>query len=391
MPAVWPQIILSYFCLFLVLEFLEGGSVLYADENQLPTLTIDTSRRYFRDVLLGLEYLHYQGIVHRDLKPQNLLLTGDNQVKISDFGVSHQSSEEGDTDLALAKTAGTPAFFAPELCAGAATATALPTTKAIDVWALGVTLYCFVYGKIPFQAESHYELYQTILNEPVRFEEDEDVTDSLKDLLLQLLEKDPARRITIPEIKLHPWVTEGLISIPDWLEQTDPAAKESIHVTLDEVKQALTFFGKLKKTIRRMSVSLVRPKTLRPSADQDSDSSSSMSHGKRPSISSLDARSSPIPSDDTLATINTSNGHFRSSSNVSVVSSNSNFRQIIKSSMSQELFPTGTSGDSDSLGQGEIDEGRRGSSGSAGKAPGSPGSPSRSNSKRKDKGKARAF
>lgn len=92
--------------------------------NYVPALTIKQIRGCFRDTVLGLEYLHYQGIIHRDIKPANLLWSRDHRVKISDFGVSYlgrgadeeAGSELEQSDLDLAKTVGTPAFFAPELC-----------------------------------------------------------------------------------------------------------------------------------------------------------------------------------------------------------------------------------------------------------------------------------
>lgn len=80
----------------------------------IPTeqcLDESTAWRYFRDTVMGLEYLHYQKIVHRDIKPSNLLLSDTDRVKIADFGVSLEF--EG-FDALLTGTAGTPAFMAPE-------------------------------------------------------------------------------------------------------------------------------------------------------------------------------------------------------------------------------------------------------------------------------------
>jgi len=138
--------------------------------RHVPTLTIQAAREVFRDATLGLEYLHYQGIVHRDIKPANLLQTSDHRIKISDFGVSYlgrkktevghdegsesECAEEGyDDAIELAKTVGTPAFFAPELCRTEVDADTPPVDFKIDIWALGVTLYCLVYGRIPFFSE----------------------------------------------------------------------------------------------------------------------------------------------------------------------------------------------------------------------------------------------
>ncbi|KAJ3078380.1 hypothetical protein HDU99_000613, partial [Rhizoclosmatium hyalinum] len=111
---------------YIVLEYMPGGEVEWRDtawDPPKPVLTIVNARRIIRNVISGLEYLHHNGIIHRDIKPANLLWTEDMQtVKISDFGVSvfiDMNSNESltATHLELAKTAGSPAFFAPELCA----------------------------------------------------------------------------------------------------------------------------------------------------------------------------------------------------------------------------------------------------------------------------------
>ena len=96
--------------LYMAFEYLEGGEVV----DEIPTenpLEERSAWLAFRDVVLGLEYLHYQKIIHRDIKPSNLLRDRDGLVKIADLGVS---DEFHGADAFLTNTAGTPAFTPPE-------------------------------------------------------------------------------------------------------------------------------------------------------------------------------------------------------------------------------------------------------------------------------------
>lgn len=218
--------------------------------------------------------VHHQGIIHRDIKPANLLWTEDRrQVKIADFGVSHFSyaqrlagaGRDGDPDdpldplllddSDLTKRAGTPSFLAPEVVfehtveSPPSPVFALPPedgrsysshstlktprdvhhipdrppiTKAIDIWALGVTFYCLLFGKTPFVADgnnSEWSLYHAICNNdwavddsmgsnqvptggrhPIR----ENSTGAIiLKLLGRFLEKDVKARITLEEVKVR--------------------------------------------------------------------------------------------------------------------------------------------------------------------------------------------
>uniref|UniRef100_A0A2R9BAM6 calcium/calmodulin-dependent protein kinase n=1 Tax=Pan paniscus TaxID=9597 RepID=A0A2R9BAM6_PANPA len=189
----------------------------------------EQARLYLRDVILGLEYLHCQKIVHRDIKPSNLLLGDDGHVKIADFGVSNQF--EGN-DAQLSSTAGTPAFMAPEAISDSGQSF---SGKALDVWATGVTLYCFVYGKCPFIDDFILALHRKIKNEPVVFAEEPEISEELKDLILKMLDKNPETRIGVPDIKLHPWVTKNG-------EEPLPSEEEHcsvVEVTEEEVKNSV--------------------------------------------------------------------------------------------------------------------------------------------------------
>ncbi|KAM6984358.1 calcium/calmodulin-dependent protein kinase kinase 1 [Tautogolabrus adspersus] len=206
--------------LHMVFELMRKGPVM-----EVPTdspLSEEQARLYFRDVILGIEYLHYQKIVHRDIKPSNLLLGDDGHVKIADFGVSNQF--EGN-DALLSGTAGTPAFMAPETLSDTRKSF---SGKALDVWAMGVTLYCFVFGKCPFIDEYILALHNKIRTKLVDFPETQKVSEELRTLILRMLDKNPDNRITIPEIKMDQWVTQG---------GTDPLPLEEEHCSVVEVTE----------------------------------------------------------------------------------------------------------------------------------------------------------
>lgn len=247
------------------------------DFSYVPCLTLDEARATFRDTVLGLEYLHYEGVVHRDIKPANLLWTKDHRVKISDFGVSYfgrpirdgdldesvseSEAQDFDDDLELAKTVGTPAFFAPELCYTDLEHEQPKISEQIDVWSLGVTLYCLIYARIPFMAEDEFAMFHKIAkeevyiprkrlrpvdpqhsplstsfhkrvnSEPYRDDNDpsyEDVDEDLYDLLQKMLTKHPEKRIRLRDVKRHPWVVADInMPVIQWIDETDPSRRFS--------------------------------------------------------------------------------------------------------------------------------------------------------------------
>ncbi|XP_053673600.1 uncharacterized protein LOC128723855 [Anopheles nili] len=195
--------------LYLVFELVQQGEVL-----SIPTdtpLGEERAWNVFRDVLLGVEYLHYQRIIHGDLKPANLLLSDVGSVKVADLGVCNEFLGE-DAAMNNGSTAGTPAFRAPE--------TLLPgqhfyNGKAADIWALGATLFSLVHGNVPFIATSVPGVYEKIKNDPLEYPATSDISEELRDLIGRMLDKDPQQRITLPQIKEHPWLTRhGSVRLP---------------------------------------------------------------------------------------------------------------------------------------------------------------------------------
>lgn len=180
--------------LYMVFELVKQGPVMEVPNN--TPLTEDRARFYFQDLIKGIEYLHYQKIIHRDVKPSNLLVGEDGHIKIADFGVSNQF--EG-TDAFLTNTVGTPAFMAPETLSETRK---IFSGKALDVWAIGITLHCFVFGQCPFMDERILSLHSKIKIQPLEFPDQPDIGDDLKDLIKRMLDKNPESRISVPEIKV---------------------------------------------------------------------------------------------------------------------------------------------------------------------------------------------
>ncbi|XVE86118.1 hypothetical protein DITRI_Ditri18aG0010700 [Diplodiscus trichospermus] len=190
--------------LYMVLEYVEGNGIRNLSEIQ-GHLDETTARRYFKDIIAGLTYLHTHDVVHGDIKPENLLLTKSGRVKIGDFSVSQAIEDDNDE---LRRCPGTPAFTPPECCLNT-----VYHGKAADIWAAGVTLYYMVVGCYPFLADSVLETYSKIVNCPLLLPEE--LHAGLKDLLQGLLCKDPTRRITLDGVAEHPWVVkEGDIVLP---------------------------------------------------------------------------------------------------------------------------------------------------------------------------------
>ncbi|OVA10156.1 Protein kinase domain [Macleaya cordata] len=191
---------------YMVLEYVEGK---WAPEGSGPTggLGETTVRKYLRDIVAGLMYLHAHNIVHGDIKPDNLLVTSTGIVKIGDFSVSQVFEDDNDE---LRRSPGTPVFTAPECCLGLTY-----HGKAADTWALGVTLYRMVLGEYPFLGDTLQDTYDKIVNNPIFIPDG--INSQLKNLMEGILCKDPKHRLTLNAIAEHPWVVGEEGPIPQYL------------------------------------------------------------------------------------------------------------------------------------------------------------------------------
>ena len=147
---------------YIILEYMKKGSISKILQ-QKKFLNILTIWNYFRNLILGLEYLHEKvKIIHFDIKPDNLLVNEFNKLKITDFGISYQFY---DVDLVKSNNLGSPFYMAPEMTYK----DAKYFGKPCDIWSSGVTLFYIIFKRLPFYVKENHEIKK--LFEKIRQEE----------------------------------------------------------------------------------------------------------------------------------------------------------------------------------------------------------------------------
>ncbi|KAJ3125358.1 Calcium/calmodulin-dependent protein kinase kinase 1 [Physocladia obscura] len=183
-------------------------------------------------------------IIHRDLKPDNLLLTVNRVLQISDFGISHVFNEGEDDRITDKNT--TPLFCPPEACQMDGTNVAEIKGFPLDVWSMGATLFCFVHGCCPFEDECLVDLYSKICNNEPAISNT--LSTELQTLIHDMLDKNPSTRPTLKKIRANPWVLnygrEPLIS------EEENCVMEN--VTEEEIMNAVSPGRKLMDQVKKI-------------------------------------------------------------------------------------------------------------------------------------------
>ncbi|XP_050214721.1 CBL-interacting serine/threonine-protein kinase 8 isoform X2 [Mercurialis annua] len=194
------EVLASRTKIYIILEFITGGE-LFDKIVHHGRLSEAEARRYFQQLIDGVDYCHSKGVYHRDLKPENLLLDSQENLKISDFGLS-ASPEEGVS--LLRTTCGTPNYVAPEVLSHKGYDGAVA-----DVWSCGVILYVLMAGYLPFDELDLTTLYSKI--ERAEFSCPSWFPVGAKSLIHKILDPKPATRITIEQIRDDEWFQKSYV------------------------------------------------------------------------------------------------------------------------------------------------------------------------------------
>lgn len=216
--------------LYLVLEYMDGGVAMEWDSSAMRFLSSSPDHQdgaiperraavCFAGLAEALLYLHARGIAHRDVKPQNVLVNSKGRCRLSDFGVAAQFTGP---DVVTTETQGTHAFWPPECCVGGGVS--FSPFKA-DEWALAVTLYCFVFGRVPFWADGAGPLLDAIITQPLNFPAGAG-SPGVRDLLSRMLNKDVAQRLPLRDAVSHPWVAAHMAADREERRARRRAARE---------------------------------------------------------------------------------------------------------------------------------------------------------------------
>lgn len=181
------------YCMATVMEVIKSN-----DRNCLPKFQ---AHKYFHDLVEAVDYLHSHGIYHKDIKLENMLITKENTVKLTDLGVAHTVGQFYHDDICT-NVFGTALYQSPEVLNGAEKGF---SASSLDVWSIGVALYFMISGDYPFYADSIVELATIVSTSDFRMNRTIENDSILFIFLNEVFDKNPLTRIKIDDIKRHPF------------------------------------------------------------------------------------------------------------------------------------------------------------------------------------------
>nr|KJB23497.1 hypothetical protein B456_004G101600 [Gossypium raimondii] len=210
--------------IYIIMEYISGGQL--SDKlSYAKKLSEPEGRKIFQQLIDAVDHCHGKGVYHRDLKPENLLLDSKGNLKVTDFGLS-ALRKPGDM---LTTACGSPCYVAPELLANKGY-----NGAAADIWSCGVILFELLAGYLPFDDRNLVVLYKKISGAqytcPPWF------TGPQRKLIARILDPNPKRRITIPEITEDAWFQTDYTPSCGY-EYEEKIDLDDVSVTFDTVEE----------------------------------------------------------------------------------------------------------------------------------------------------------
>ncbi len=219
------------------MEYASGGE-LFDRIVKAGRFSEDEARYFFQQLISGVEWCHREGVCHRDLKLENTLLDGRPapRLKICDFGYSKSAI----FDSQPKSTVGTPAYIAPEVLSRKQYA-----GEIADVWSCGVTLYVMLVGAYPFEdakdPRNFRKTIQKIMSVDYSFPKNLPLSRECFDLMSRIFVANPSKRISLGEIKRHPWFMKNL---PPELSEKD------VHGIVEQRQKTMQPVEEIKRLIQ---------------------------------------------------------------------------------------------------------------------------------------------
>lgn len=183
--------------LFLLMEYVPGGE-LFTHLRNYHKFDEQTSRFYAAEIISAFIYLHSKTIVYRDLKPENVLITQEGHIKLTDFGFAKRIRDRTWT------LCGTPEYLSPEVILNRGHG------KAVDWWSLGILIHEMLVGQVPFGGDSVVQVYENIIRGEIFFPFNINLSAPSRDIITQLLKVDRTRRLGnmrngAQDVQNHAW------------------------------------------------------------------------------------------------------------------------------------------------------------------------------------------
>ncbi|ORX49144.1 kinase-like protein [Hesseltinella vesiculosa] len=195
-------------CLWIVMEWMDGGNLTdlvtnrYMFENEIAAVC--------REVLQGLSYLHGNGIVHRDIKSDNILISSQGKIKLSDFGFCARLGKSRPQRHTMA---GTPCWMAPEVASGE------PYGIAVDIWSFGITVIEMVESKPPYFSQPGRATMMLKLKQRPSLQNPERLSKTFRHFISCCFELEPRRRATADSLLKHPFLeSTGAMPLSTFLQ-----------------------------------------------------------------------------------------------------------------------------------------------------------------------------